>query len=167
MAMSRSDPPLVGDERQLLVGWLDFHRETLALKCSGLSTEQLACQPISSSSLSLGGLLRHLAEIERTYFGRVFAGLDLDDLPFGDDPFHERDGGFSAPDPGCAEESISEWRAEVERSRRIIRECPSLDDCGHSGLTLRFWLVKTLNEYARHNGHADLLRELIDGTTGE
>jgi hypothetical protein len=165
--MSRSDPPLVGDERELLVGWLDFHRETLALKCSGLSTEQLAYQPISSSSLSLGGLLRHLAEIERTYFGRVFAGLDLDDLPFGDDPFYERDGSFLPSAPGSPEEPLLEWRGEVERSRRIVRGSPSLDDCGHSGLSLRFWLVKTLNEYARHNGHADLLRELIDGTTGE
>ena len=152
----------------MLVGWLDFHRETLALKAAGLSPEQFSRRPIPSSSMSLLGLVRHMAEIERTYFGRTFAGDDLPALPFGEDPFGEEDDAeFSEAASRDPQQTLSMWRTEVDRSRSIVQAATSLEDCGESGLSLRFWLVKTLNEYARHNGHADLLRELIDGTTGE
>ena len=86
---------------------------------------------------------------------------------FGDDPFGERSDEFEMAAQRDPSEALSTCRAEIERSRAIVGGADSLDDCGQSGLSLRFWLVKTLNEYGRHNGHADLLRELIDGTTGE
>lgn len=165
--VTRADPPLVGDERAMIIGWLDFHRETLAMKCMGLSAEQLARRPIPSSALSLLGLVRHLTEIERTYFARVFAGMPVPEFAFGDDPFGERSREFDSAAQRDPNEALSAWRAEVGRSRAIVSGSDSLDDCGESGLSLRFWLVKTLNEYARHNGHADLIRELIDGATGE
>jgi len=152
----------------MLVGWLDFHRETLGVKCDGLSAEQLAARSVPPSALSLAGLVRHLAEIERTYFRRTFAGDSVASEPYEDDPFREEapDSIEAAPDndPTVA---LTVWRQEVEAARHIIARTESLDDRGHSGLPMRFWLIKTLNEYARHNGHADLLRERIDGTTGE
>ncbi len=152
----------------MLVGWLDFHRETLAAKCGGLTGEQLSTRPLGFTALSLAGLLRHLAEVERTYFTRVFAGEEIDAIPFEDDPFREESGNdySAAPDEdGVA--ALSSWRAAVGRSRIVIDRTKSLTDTGSSDLPMRFWLVKTLNEYARHNGHADLLREAIDGVTGE
>lgn len=166
--MGRNEPPLDGDERTMLVGWLDFHRETLALKCRGLTSEQLARRPVEGSATSLLGLLRHLTEIERTYFRSVFAGEKVADLDWGDDPFGEANGSaFAQAALRPPDEALAAWRAEVEAARSVIAAAASLDERGESGLPLRFWLVKTLNEYARHNGHADVVRELIDGTTGE
>jgi uncharacterized damage-inducible protein DinB len=152
----------------MLVGWLDFHRDTLAAKCQGLSAEQLDARSVPPSSLSLAGLVRHMAEVERTYFRRTFAGEDVPAILFEEDPFRE-DASLdysTAPDndPLIA---IADWRQEVTKARVIISKTKSLTDEGNSGLPMRFWLVKTLNEYARHNGHADLLRECIDGVTGE
>ena len=165
---TRREPPIFGDERTMLTGWLDFHRETLAMKASRLSADDLARRPVATSAMSLLGLVRHLTEIERTYFGQVFGGQDLPLLPFGDDPFGEGpDDDFAVAASPSPDDALAMWRAEVARARAVIAAAPSLDDVGHSELPLRFWLVKTLNEYARHNGHADLLRELIDGVTGE
>ncbi len=166
--MPRDEPPVEGDERTILVGWLDFHRETLAMKVEGLTSEQFASRPIPNSATSLLGLVRHLTEIERTYFRRVFGGQDLPDMAFGTDPFGEgRDNDFESAAKAAPDEALGAWRAEVDGSREVIAGAGSLDDRGASGLSLRFWLVKTLNEYARHNGHADVIRELIDGSTGE
>lgn len=152
----------------MLVGWLDFHRETLAIKAGGLGPDQFAARPIANSAISLLGLVRHLTEIERTYFRRVFAGAEVPDLPFGVDPFGEEPGSdFASAAAASPDEALDAWRAEVEAAREVIDSAASLDDRGESGLPLRFWLIKTLNEYARHNGHADVIRELIDGTTGE
>jgi len=152
----------------MLVGWLDFHRETLAIKVEGLDAGQFAACPIPNSPTSLLGLVRHLTEIERTYFRRVFAGEELPDLPFGADPFGEEPGSdFESASVAPPEDALLIWRAEVDAARAVIDNAASLDDRGNSGLPLRFWLIKTLNEYARHNGHADVVRELIDGTTGE
>jgi uncharacterized damage-inducible protein DinB len=152
----------------MLVGWLDFHRDTLAAKCQGLSAEQLDARSVPPSSLSLAGLVRHMAEVERTYFRRTFAGEDIPAIPFEEDPFREDPSAdyASAPDEDPLV-AIADWRQEVLKARVIISDTKSLTDEGSSGLPLRFWLVKTLNEYARHNGHADLLRESIDGVTGE
>jgi hypothetical protein len=109
-----------------------------------------------------------ISRIERTCFRRVFGGHDLPDLPFGTDPFGEElESEFASAAAAPPEEAIAAWRAEVDASREVIAAADSLEDRGASGLPLCFWLVKTLNEYARHNGHADILRELIDGTTGE
>ncbi|HTT92804.1 MAG TPA: DinB family protein [Acidimicrobiales bacterium] len=166
--MTRADPPLDGDERVMLVGWLEFHRETLAIKVGGLAPEQFSARPVPGSATSLLGLVRHLTEIERTYFRRVFAGEDVPALPFGTDPFGEEPGSdFAAAAVAPPEEALALWQAEVQASRRLVGEAASLDDRGKSNLPLRFWLIKTLNEYARHNGHADVIREMIDGTVGE
>lgn len=166
--MSRAEPPVEGDERTMLVGWLDFHRDTLAMKMHGLPSEQLATRPIANSATSLLGLLRHLTEIERSYFRRVFGGQVVPDLPFGEDPFGETpESDFAAAAAAPADEATSAWRAEVDEARKVINGATSLDDTGSSGLPMRFWLVKTLNEYARHNGHADVIRELVDGEVGE
>lgn len=152
----------------MLVGWLDFHRETLAIKVEGLAPEQLSVRPIANSATSLLGLVRHLTEIERTYFRRVFAGEELPDLPFGVDPFGEEPGSdFASAAAAAPSEALNAWRSEVDAARQVIDSAASLDDRVQSGLPLRFWVIKTLNEYARHNGHADIVRELIDGTTGE
>jgi len=149
----------------MLIGWLDFHRETLAMKCDGLSAERLAERAVPPSWLSLGGLLRHMAEIERTYFRRTFAGEDVPAIAFEEDPFREDpDADYSSV---AGDDPLADWREEVRRAREVIDRTTSLTDEGNSGLPMRFWLVKVLNEYARHNGHADLLRECIDGTTGE
>lgn len=166
--MSRKEPPLDDDERSMVVGWLDFHRETLAIKAGGLAPEQFARRPIPGSATSLLGLVRHLTEIERTYFRRVFAGEDVPDLAFGTDPFGEQpESDFASAARAPPEENLAAWRVEVDAARQIINTAESLDDRGKSSPPLRFWLVKTLTEYARHNGHADVVRELIDGTTGE
>lgn len=164
----RQDPPVNGSERDLLVGWLDFHRETLALKCAGLKAGQLDQRALQPSSLSLAGLVRHMAEIERTYFQRVFAGREIAALSHEDDPFRETEGADYGDAPDSDPRTALEmWRKEIEAARLVISETRDMADTGASGLPLRFWLVKTLNEYARHNGHADLLREQIDGQTGE
>lgn len=138
------------------------------MKAGGLEPKQFASRPIANSPTSLLGLVRHLTEIERTYFQRVFAGEEVPDLAFGTDPFGEEPGrDFPSAAAAPPERALAMWQAEVDAARRIIDRAPSLDDRGQSGLPLRFWLIKTLNEYARHNGHADIIRELIDGTTGE
>ena len=166
--MTRPEPPLQGDERTMLVGWLDFHRETLAVKCDGLSSDQLSLRAIPPSTLSLAGLLRHMVEVERTYFRRTFAGRDVAAIPFEEDPFREdRYADYSSAPDNDGDVALANWRSEIQHARGIIDAVKSLDDEGSSGLPMRFWLVKTLNEYARHNGHADLLRECIDGTVGE
>ena len=168
METSRPEPPLEGDERTMLVGWLDFHRETLAMKADGLSPEQFAARPIPSSATSLLGLVRHLTEIERTYFRRVYLGEDVPELPFGEDPFGETSASdFAEVATKPVDDALRAWRSEVDEARDVIANADSLDDPGASGLPLRFWLIKTLNEYARHNGHADIVRELIDGQIGE
>ena len=168
MDTNRREPPLEGDERTMLVGWLDFHRETLLLKTEGLNSEQLAARPIAGSATSLLGLVRHLTEIERTYFRRVYAGHDVPELAFGEDPFGETpEGDYDVAATMPVDVALTAWRSEVDQARAVIADAGSLDDPGASGLPLRFWLIKTLNEYARHNGHADIVRELIDGQVGE
>ncbi|TDD93525.1 DinB family protein [Actinomadura rubrisoli] len=150
----------------MLAGFLRFQRETLAMKCAGLTTEQLKRRAVPPSALSLLGLVRHMAEVERVWFRIRLSGEDVsyrwkqrpgDDLDFQTD----------TADPG---EAFSAWAEECARSRDIVRAAASLDITGrHRGedVSLRWILNHMIEEYARHNGHADLLRERIDGTTGE
>lgn len=163
----RGTPPLVGTGRELLTAYLDWHRRTLELKCAGLSAEQLSAQAIPPSALSLHGLVRHLAGVERWWFRIQFAGEDVPLLFYSDDEpnqdFDDLDGSFGA--------ALALWRAECDLSRAIVDATPSLDATGvhratGNPVSLRRVLVSTVAEYARHNGHADLLRERIDGTTG-
>ncbi|WP_328743011.1 DinB family protein [Streptomyces caniferus] len=163
-------PPPQADERAMLESWLDFHRDTLALKCAGLDDGQLRLASVTPSSMSLLGLVQHMAVVERNWFQRVFAGQDMPPLSEAGDA----DGFTLAPDRGV-DEVLALWRAEVARSREVTADA-SLDDTGKllgreaeylgGQVSLRWILVHMIEEYARHNGHADLLRESIDGTTG-
>ncbi|MFD9896437.1 DinB family protein [Amycolatopsis sp. NPDC059027] len=163
----RPAPPLRGNEREMLRGFLDFHRATLAMKCDGLSDEDLRRQSMPPSTLSLLGLVRHMAEVERTWFRRV---INAEDVPFvwsGKQDYQEAYDATNA----TRSEAFAAWQAEVEHSRRIEREAESLDVLGHQprwgeDVSLRLVMLHLIHEYARHNGHADFLREGIDGTVG-
>ena len=167
VTIERIAPPRTGGERDTLRAYLDWHRATLALKCEGLTDEQLRTRSMPPSSLSLLGLVRHMAEVERSWFRRVMAG---EDVPLVWSP----DGDFlAAHDAAGASraEAFSAWAAEVEISRRVEGEATSLDVTAHQArwgedVSLRLVMVHMIQEYARHNGHADLLREGIDGTAG-
>jgi uncharacterized damage-inducible protein DinB len=162
----RTDVPRTGGERELLRAYLDFHRETLAVKCAGLPDDDLRRRP-TPSALSLLGLVRHMAEVERSWFRRVLDGQDVPLVwsPEGDlQVAHDAAG--AAP-----EEAFAAWRAEIAIARDIEAAVPSLDVTGvdrRSGeaYSLRRVMVHLIQEYARHNGHADLIREAIDGATG-
>ncbi|MFI1393976.1 DinB family protein [Streptomyces sp. NPDC020681] len=164
----RSEPSTTAGEREMLDGWLDYHRETLEAKCAGLSDEQLRKRSVEPSELSLLGLVRHLAECERGWFRNVLAGEDLPTIYSEED----RDGDFHATEQDTYAEAYATWQAEIARARKLAATC-SLDDIGtgehRSGDTfnLRWILTHMIEEYARHNGHADLLRERIDGATGD
>jgi len=162
----RTDVPRSGDERELLRAYLDFHRETLALKCAGLSDDDLR-RRTTPSSLSLLGIVRHMAEVERAWFRRV---IDGQDVPLVWSPDGNFQLAYDAADADRAE-AFAAWEAEIAHARRIERAAASLDVVGvdrRSGeeYSLRRVLVHLIQEYARHNGHADLIREGIDGTVG-
>ncbi|SCL52184.1 DinB family protein [Micromonospora peucetia] len=157
------------DERVMLVEYLRDQRLTLELKCADLDAEALARRAVPPSKLSLLGLVRHLAEVERGWFRRTMAGLDAPKLyRSAADPDGDFDGAVA--DPEVVAEAWRTWRAEVEFAERFVAEAPDLGVKGrrhHEELSLRELLVHMIEEYARHNGHADLLRELIDGRVGQ
>ncbi|MEU8301759.1 DinB family protein [Micromonospora sp. NPDC048909] len=167
MTTERIGPPVTGGEREMLRAFLDYHRATLALKCDGLSDEELRMQSSPPSTLTLLGLVRHMAEVERAWFRRT---INREDIPL----VWSSTGDFQqAYDARSASrtEAFAAWRREVEHSRRIEREAESLDVTAHhakSGedVSLRLVMLHLIHEYARHNGHADFLREAIDGTVG-
>ncbi len=166
----RHEPPAQGDERTTLVGFLRWQRETLELKCSGLDATALARRSVEPSSMSLLGLVRHLAEVERGWFRRVMAGADAPPVFYSDtDPDGDFDG--AVPDPEVVAEAWNLWRAEVEFADRFVAEAPDLTVIGahthHGAVSLRWVLVHMVEEYARHNGHVDLLRERIDSAVGQ
>jgi len=170
MTTDRTDPPLEAPEREMLVAWLDYHRATLAMKCDGLDDGQLRQRPVPPSSLSLLGLIRHMAEVERGWFRRTLAGQDAPPLYYSrDDP----DGDFDNVDQADVGEAFATWRAECEAARALVAAADSLEVTGsrlgdpRERFSLRWILVHMIEEYARHNGHADLLRERIDGTVGD
>jgi uncharacterized damage-inducible protein DinB len=164
----RPEPPHGAGEKETLTGFLDFHRATLLWKCSGLSDEQVKRRAAAPSTLSLLGLVRHLTDVERGWFRRGVGGETRDtagpiyysdDDPEGDIEF--------APDADAAAD-VAAYEAEVERCRAAVAGAGSLDDTiDREGHTVRWVLVHMVEEYARHNGHADILREQIDGATGE
>ena len=167
MTTERIAPPTTAGERETLRGFLDFHRATLAKKCDDLSDDDLRRLAMPPSTLSLLGLVRHMAEVERAWFRRV---IDGQDIPLVWSP----DGDFQAAyDPTGADpaEAFAAWRTEVDHARRIESAAPSLDLVVHNprrseDVSLRLVMQHVITEYARHNGHADLLRESIDGTVG-
>ncbi len=169
--MVSADPrvpePPDGDERSVLLGWLAFHRSALAAKCAGLDADQLVTRSAPPSPLSLLGLVRHLTEMERVY--AAWALGPKTDLRFvwGD----YTDGGPEwdiDADAGMVDESMAAWAHEKQAADRRIAEHGQLADVGAgNGRSVRWNLQKLIGEYARHNGHADLIRERIDGQTGE
>jgi hypothetical protein len=166
----RGDAPARGDERETLVGLLRWHRHTLELKCSGLDAEQLARRAIPPSTLSLLGLLRHMAEVERSWFQRRMAKLDAPPLFYSDDaPDDDFDGAVA--DPAVVAQAWDAWRAQIAFTDQFIADAPDLeitcDGRRRGSLSLRWVLVHMIEEYARHNGHADLLRQGIDGRVGQ
>jgi len=141
--------------------WLDWHRDALLLCCEGLSAEQLRERSVPPSNLSLLGLLRHMTLLERIYWRRIFLGDTSIPIPDDDDGAD-----FNAIDDLDPPTVFDEWRTERRFADEILDTTP-FDAIGAGGQTVRFWVLKLMNEYARHNGHADLIRETIDGTVGE
>ncbi|MER5811457.1 DinB family protein [Streptomyces sp. NPDC002033] len=167
MTVERLNPPTIADEREMLRAHLDFHRQTLELKCAGLSDDQLRTRSMPPSTLSLLGVVRHMAEVERNWFRRV---IDAQDVPlvWSDDFDFQK--AYEASDADSAT-AFGAWRDETEHARRIERQAPTLDLVAHErrrgfDVSLRWVMLHMIHEYARHNGHADFLREGIDGTTG-
>lgn len=163
----RARPPLDGDERTNLEGWLDFYRDTLAGKCSGLTDDQLRTASAAPSTLTLMGLLQHEAEVERNWFRRVLLGEDVAPI-YGEQSADGHSGGFDVA-PGASFETVYRtWQDEIAVAKR---NCASraLDDTSPfmgAAVTLRWIYTHLIAEYARHCGHADLIRERIDGATG-
>ena len=162
--LERVDPPLVADEREALAGWVDCHRAELLTKLEGLTEEQ-ADRRVVPSLNTLHGLVRHLTKVEFVWFVKVVSGLD-EPAPFG---WPDRvDGDFLLDDGATVEQDIARFVAACERSREIFAGV-GLDDVRthhrFGELDVRWIMIHMIEEYAQHNGHADILRELIDGTT--
>jgi uncharacterized damage-inducible protein DinB len=165
---NRPIPPLNSGERTTLESWLDFHRVTLARKCEGLDDEQAAQASVPPSGFTLTGLVQHLAEVERNWFRRVLAGEQAPPIY---DPRADPDGpdgGFDLAQDATLAGALKTWQEEIDRARE---QCAArtLADTGRfmgQDVSLRWIYVHMIEEYARHNGHADLLRERIDGATG-
>jgi hypothetical protein len=158
------------DERSTVLEFLRRYRLTLEMKCAGLDPEQLARRSVQPSTMSLLGLIRHIAEVERSWFRRIMAGEDAPKLYCTDE---DRDGDWNGalPDPDVVAEAWRAWRAEVKFADDFVNGVADLGmtgrQVGAEGTSLRWVLVHVLEEYARHCGHADLLRERIDGRVGQ
>jgi uncharacterized damage-inducible protein DinB len=162
----RTEPPAAAGELAMLSAWLDFHRETLLLKCDGLTREQLRQRAVPPSDLSLLGLVRHMTEVERGWFRQALLGEHLRELYSGTE--------FDV-DACDVDEAFMHFVRECDLARQAVASAPDLDTFARAErlrggvpqrFTLRWIMVHMIEEYARHNGHADLLRERVDGTTG-
>jgi uncharacterized damage-inducible protein DinB len=165
----REGGPRLGGERATLAEFLRCQRLTLELKCAGLDAEQLATRSVEPSTMSLLGLIRHMAEVERVWFRVRFAeSAEGKRYQTAEDP----DGDFNGAvaDQGAVDEAWAAWRAEIAFADEFIAD-HDFDFVGKDSLgepvSLRELLVHMIEEYARHNGHADLLRERIDGRVGQ
>ncbi len=160
----RHVPPRVPDERTSLESWLEFHRTTLLIKCAGLTPDQLVTRSCPPSPLSLLGLVRHMAEVESWFHD--FDARPAEPFYYSDD---NPDADFDDLDPRKADQDLANYRASVERARAAVAG-RSLDDLipdSPEPTSLRWVYQHMIEEYARHDGHADLLRERIDGATGD
>jgi hypothetical protein len=170
----RVDPPAAVDERTTLLAFLEFYRESLAMKTDGLTDEQARTPSVPPSDLTLMGLVRHMAEVERSWFSGNLAGNDVAPLYYGDaHPTGDPDGDLHPGPDDTLHDAIATWRREIAAANGHLAG-RSLDDLGRrvsraaGGVpNLRWILVHMIEEYARHLGHADLLRERIDGVTGD
>jgi uncharacterized damage-inducible protein DinB len=156
-------------ERQTLLQYLDAYRHTLRLKCEGLSAEQLALRSVPPSTMSLLGLVRHVAEVERSWTRRTMLAEDAPQLyctP--EDPDGDFDGAVG--DQALVDQAFADWRAEQQATDALVADSDDLGRMSAStrqSIALREVLVHLIEEYARHCGHADLLRERIDGRVGQ
>ncbi|WNV73727.1 DinB family protein [Geodermatophilus sp. DSM 44513] len=168
---TRTQAPLTGDEGTLLTGFLEYQRQTLAWKCAGLTPQQLATRAVPTSDLTLLGVVRHLAAVETGWLVG-FGGLPYDSWP---DVVRDRDEQFRVDPATVTQDDVdaawATWRAVADAVGTVVARLPPDtvdrpwrrdDEC-----SLRWILLHLVEEYARHNGHADLLREAIDGATGE
>jgi uncharacterized damage-inducible protein DinB len=173
--IERVDPPLRGDEAETLVAYLDYHRDTLRRKVAGLDREQLG-RTFGPSTMTLGGLVKHLTLVEDSWFSVVLKGNPYaepwDAVDWDGDPDWEwRTGATDGP-----EALLAEYDATVDRVSAIVGDVIATDGLdalsakqsrrGEGAFSLRWILLHMIEEYARHNGHADLLRESIDGEVG-
>jgi uncharacterized damage-inducible protein DinB len=164
--VTRTGGALAAPEPEMLRGLLDWHRSTFLYKCAGLTGEQLAQAPVGPSNLSLLGLIRHLAKVERTWFRRRFRGEQIDTLYSTSD---RPDADFEDLDPGRAEAEYGLLLAEQESARQAVAEAPldaTFTAADGDEVSLRLIFIHMIGEYARHNGHADLVRQCVDGVTG-
>ncbi|MGW0247356.1 DinB family protein [Nocardia goodfellowii] len=168
--VDRREPPLVGDERTELQAYLDYHRDTLRWKCSGLSAEQLKLRAVPTSNLTLLGLVRHMTEVERGWFRLTAAGKDVG---YVHDYTDDTDADFNAIETADAARDYARYRDEIVKCDAAVKDIPLDQTFPHprpdrpDTYSLRWVYLHMIEEYARHNGHADLLREAIDGLTGE
>ena len=166
---SRPEPPFSSDERTMLEAWLDYHRATLLWKCAGLTDDQLRERSVPPASMSLLGLVRHSSDCERYWFERVLLGSDT--------PLKYRlegnlDGDFDDVDSADPDADVQDFVDACAAARTSAAFVQSLDTIAVKAypdrpVSLRWILVHMVEEYARHNGHADLLRERIDGAVGD
>jgi uncharacterized damage-inducible protein DinB len=163
----RQEPPYLLGDRTMIEAWLEFHRVTLLLKCEGLGDAARKARPIPTSKLSLHGLVRHMAEVERGWFQRTL--LNDPELPALYRRSSAEDDADLVPLDGAIwEEDLATWQITCSESRSIAAS-HDLQDTGlrhGEPCSLRWILVHMIEEYARHNGHADLIRELLDGKVG-
>ncbi|MBA2426275.1 MAG: DinB family protein [Actinobacteria bacterium] len=167
MADDRTYPSYIAGERAMLDAWLEYHRATLELKCEGLSEAQLRERTVPPSTLSLLGLIRHMADVERGWFRRGIGGEDAPPLFYSEE---DPDGDFDRVDTADVAEAFERWRSECDHARKLVDAEPSLEvtrQRREETISLRWVLMHMIEEYARHNGHADLLRERLDGSVGE
>ncbi len=168
MSTDRQMPPLNGDERSTLESWLDFYRMTLGSKCEGLDDDQLRVASVPPSRLTLLGLVQHAAEVERNWFRRVLVGEDAPPIFARRDQRGEHDGGFDVSTRSSYGAVAEIWQEEIRRARAncaaraLDQTSPFLD----GAVSLRWIYTHMIAEYARHCGHADLIRERIDGAVG-
>jgi hypothetical protein len=165
-AHARVDEPFVADERTMLEGCLDWQRGTLLTTCTGLTGDELARRSVPPSTLSLLGLIRHHIDVERNWFRRRFAGIQVDPRYYSDGTW---DRCFDEVDPRQAEAEYAALMAEWDLSRQAVAGASldqTFDHPRHGTMQLRWVYQHLIEEYARHDGHADLLREAIDGVTG-
>jgi uncharacterized damage-inducible protein DinB len=164
----RAEPPFLLPDRQMLEAWLEFHRTTLLLKCEGLDDDGRKHRPIPTSRLSLHGLVRHMAEVERNWFQRTLQRKTVEEAPpIFYDPAIEDSELVPLDDADWAAD-LAAWQLECDASREAAA-AHELDDTGirrGEPCSLRWIYVHMIEEYARHNGHADLIRELVDGRVG-
>jgi len=170
---SEDDPreggPSLGDERATLLEFLRCQRLTLEIKCRGLDDADLARRSVEPSTMSLLGLVRHMAKVEHSWFRRVMAGQDIPRIySTAAEPDADFDGAVA--DAEVVEEAWRSWHREMAFADQLVAETPDLGTIRHypaGEISLREVLVHMIEEYARHNGHADLIRERIDGRVGQ